>query len=60
MMITGKSDMTSTGNCFNRGNTVKMALLQFEKTHQPYSGSTAPYTAGNGFIMCITPLGILS
>lgn len=48
--------MSSTGICFDIGNTVKMALHNFEKTGNPYSGSNDPRSAGNGSIMRLAPV----
>jgi ADP-ribosylglycohydrolase len=43
--------MSSTGRCFDIGNTTRAALQQFERTGEPYPSSTNPRTAGNGSIM---------
>jgi ADP-ribosyl-[dinitrogen reductase] hydrolase len=43
--------LSSTGRCFDIGNTVKQALIKFEKTKKPYSGSQDPMSAGNGSLM---------
>ncbi len=48
--------MSSTGRCFDCGTTVRRALSRFEYTHEPYPGSTDPYTAGNGSIMRLAPV----
>lgn len=48
--------LSSTGSCFDIGNTVRGALHAFERTHEPYSGSTDPDTAGNGSIMRLAPV----
>ena len=42
--------------CFDIGNTVREALTRFEKSGEPFSGSTNPYTAGNGSIMRLAPV----
>ena len=47
---------SSTGRCFDIGNTVRSALHRFEQTADPYSGSTDPYSAGNGSIMRLAPI----
>jgi ADP-ribosylglycohydrolase len=47
---------SSTGRCFDIGNTVRAALHQFERTGQPWCGSTDPDTAGNGSIMRLAPV----
>lgn len=41
----------SNGRCFDIGITVSSALRRFEETGEPFAGSTAPDTAGNGSIM---------
>lgn len=51
--------MSSTGFCFDIGNTVKTALARFEKEHQPYCGSRDPDSAGNGCIMRLAPVPLL-
>lgn len=45
-----------TGRCFDIGNTVLEALLAFERTGDPFSGSTEPDRAGNGSIMRLAPV----
>lgn len=48
--------LSSTGVCFDIGNTVRNALQRFQQTRDPYPGSTAPNTAGNGSIMRLAPV----
>ncbi|MBK5108533.1 MAG: ADP-ribosylglycohydrolase family protein, partial [Anaerolineales bacterium] len=48
--------LSSTGACFDIGNTVRSALENFEKTGNPLSGSTDPFSAGNGSIMRLAPV----
>lgn len=48
--------LSSTGHCFDIGNTVRKALEQFLETGEPYSGSTSPATAGNGSLMRLAPI----
>ncbi|MGD2122647.1 MAG: ADP-ribosylglycohydrolase family protein [Gemmatimonadota bacterium] len=48
--------LSSTGRCFDIGNTVSSALANFMGTGDPYSGSTHPYSAGNGSIMRLAPV----
>ncbi len=48
--------LSSIDECFDIGNTTSEALSKFEKTQQPYCGSTAPWTAGNGSIMRLAPV----
>ncbi len=47
--------LSSNGRCFDIGNTTRQALMNFEKTGDPYSGSTHPHSAGNGSIMRLAP-----
>lgn len=48
--------LSSTGKCFDIGSTVRAALTAFEKTGNPLSGSTDPFTAGNGSLMRLAPV----
>lgn len=48
--------LSSNGRCFDIGNTVSAALARFERTGDPWAGSTAPQTAGNGSIMRLAPV----
>lgn len=50
--------LSSTGICFDIGNTVRSALHRFEQTGDPISGSTDPYSAGNGSIMRLAPVAM--
>jgi ADP-ribosyl-[dinitrogen reductase] hydrolase len=47
---------SSTGRCFDIGNTVRDALTRFEDTGDPWSGSTDPHAAGNGSLMRVAPI----
>jgi ADP-ribosyl-[dinitrogen reductase] hydrolase len=47
---------SSTGQCFDVGNTVYDALERFQNTGEPFSGSTDPQSAGNGCIMRLAPV----
>jgi ADP-ribosyl-[dinitrogen reductase] hydrolase len=47
--------LSSTGACFDIGNTVAGALRRYRRTGEPYSGSSDPYTAGNGSLMRLAP-----
>jgi ADP-ribosyl-[dinitrogen reductase] hydrolase len=51
--------LSSTGECFDIGNTVRAALAQFERTGESFSGSTDPHTAGNGSIMRLAGVPLL-
>ena len=48
--------LSSTGECFDIGITVSEALSRFERTGDPYSGSTHPRSAGNGSLMRLAPV----
>ncbi len=48
--------LSSTGRCFDIGNTVRSALRNFERTGDPHSGPTHPRSAGNGSIMRLAPV----
>ena len=48
--------LSSTGKCFGIGNTVRSALVHFEKTGAPYCEVDDPYAAGNGSIMRLAPV----
>lgn len=49
---------SSNGVCFDIGNTVSQALRRFERSGDPYSGSTDPYSAGNGSLMRLAPVAL--
>ena len=48
--------ISSTGSCFDIGNTVKAALSRFTETGEPYGGSSHPRSAGNGSLMRLAPV----
>jgi ADP-ribosylglycohydrolase len=48
--------MSSTGRCFDIGNTTSGALRAFERTGNPFAGSTDPGAAGNGSLMRLAPV----
>ena len=48
--------LSSTGRCFDIGNTVRDALTRFERDSDPYAGSTDPDAAGNGSLMRLAPV----
>ena len=49
---------SSTGICFDIGNTTREAIERFEETNEAYCGSTHHRTAGNGSIMRLAPIAI--
>lgn len=50
---------SSTGFCFDIGNTTLHALNKFERTGEPYSGSIDPHSAGNGSLMRLAPVAMV-
>lgn len=50
--------MSSTGRCFDIGNTVREALRLYEMSGDPMAGSSDPYSAGNGSLMRLAPVVI--
>lgn len=48
--------LSSTGWCFDIGNTVRAALLAYERTGEPMAGATHPRSAGNGSLMRLAPV----
>ena len=50
--------LSSTGRCFDIGNTVSSALRRFRETGDPRAGSVEPGSAGNGCIMRLAPVVI--
>ena len=50
--------MSSTGECFDIGNTTRKALDDFAITNNPYSGEKDIRSCGNGSIMRLAPIPI--
>jgi ADP-ribosylglycohydrolase len=48
--------LSSTGTCFDIGNTVRAALERFAATDNPLAGSRAPEAGGNGSLMRLVPV----
>jgi ADP-ribosyl-[dinitrogen reductase] hydrolase len=48
--------LSSTGECFDIGLTVREALSRFQQDGNPFAGSTDRYTAGNGAMMRLAPV----
>ena len=48
--------LSSSGRCFDIGNTVAAALGRFQQGGEPFAGSRDPYSAGNGCIMRLAPI----
>ena len=51
--------LSSTGGCFDIGNTVRSALHRYQESGEPFCGSSDPYSAGNGSIMRLAPVPML-
>ena len=51
--------LSSTGECFDIGNTTSAALREFERTRNPRCGPTSPSTAGNGSLMRLAPVPLV-
>lgn len=47
---------SSTGKCFDIGNTIRAALDRYLTSGVVYAGSSDPYTAGNGSLMRLAPV----
>lgn len=49
---------SSTGDCFDIGGQTRSALERFQRTQNPFAGSTAAAHAGNGSLMRLAPISI--
>ena len=47
---------SSTGRCFDIGNSTRKALERFERTGEPYPGDADPGGGGNGPLMKLAPV----
>jgi ADP-ribosyl-[dinitrogen reductase] hydrolase len=50
--------LSSTGECFDIGNTTQQALQRYKASGNPFSGSTHSRSAGNGCLMRLAPVPI--
>lgn len=50
--------MSSNGRCFDIGVTVSEALSRYLQSGDPFSGSTNPFSAGNGSLMRLAPVAM--
>jgi ADP-ribosyl-[dinitrogen reductase] hydrolase len=48
--------LSSNGICFDIGGTISQALHRFMRTRDPYPGSDAAHSAGNGSLMRLAPV----
>lgn len=51
--------LSSTGECFDIGVTVSMALSNYLASGDPFAGSPDPRAAGNGALMRLAPIPML-
>lgn len=51
-------EKSSTGSCFDIGNTVRQALQDFARTGQPWPQDPDPKAAGNGSLMRLAPVAM--
>ncbi len=47
---------SSTGTCFDVGNTIGAALRRFERDGNPFAGDISPRAGGNGSLMRLAPI----
>jgi ADP-ribosyl-[dinitrogen reductase] hydrolase len=50
--------LSSTGECFDIGMTVRQALMTYQETGDPFAGSSDPQSAGNGSLMRLAPVAL--
>ena len=53
-----EGDYSCTGACFDIGITTSQALSRWQRSGNPKSGSTDPYSAGNGSLMRLAPVAV--
>jgi ADP-ribosyl-[dinitrogen reductase] hydrolase len=51
-----EGEYSCTGRCFDIGGTTSDALARFERTRDPFAGSTDETSAGNGSLMRLAPV----
>jgi len=49
-------EWSSTGICFDIGNSVAAALRRFERDGDPFAGDTDPRAGGNGSLLRLAPI----
>ena len=55
-----KGQGSCTGTCFDIGITTRAALARYERTGDPFAGSTDENTAGNGSLMRLAPVALFA
>ncbi|TXN39178.1 ADP-ribosylglycohydrolase family protein [Methylobacterium sp. WL7] len=53
-----RGEYSCTGTCFDIGNITRQALHHFQRTGDPFAGSEASDTAGNGSLMRVAPVAL--
>ncbi len=53
-------EYSCTGTCFDIGTTTRDALYRYEQSGDPMAGRTDIYSAGNGSLMRLAPVALLS
>jgi ADP-ribosyl-[dinitrogen reductase] hydrolase len=53
-----KGHWSSTGKCFDIGNTTRDAIDDFSESHDAWAGTTDENTAGNGSLMRVAPVAL--
>ena len=48
--------LSSTGCCFDIGNTIESALSRFSRDGEPFAGFSDSFSAGNGSLMRLAPV----
>jgi ADP-ribosyl-[dinitrogen reductase] hydrolase len=48
--------LSSTGECFDIGMTVRDALTRYQESGEPFAGAIDPHSAGNGSLMRLVPV----
>lgn len=53
-----EGEYSVTGECFDIGIATRQALMRWRRDGNPFAGSTAPDTAGNGSLMRLAPVAV--
>lgn len=55
-----RGEYSCTRTCFDIGIATRAALARYERTGESFAGSTAPDTAGNGSLMRLAPVALVT
>lgn len=55
-----RGEYSCTRTCFDIGIATRAALARYERTGEPFAGSTALDTAGNGSLMRLAPVALVT